>query len=482
MMLVMLPAFVWGQYTLGWARAFGGDGWDEANTCIETRDGDYMVSGFVKHQQHNMWIVKMRRNGEGRWGKIFADYYISACNSMIQTADSNIVVTGYAVRKREFQSNLLLMKIDTLGNVLWHKVYGGDGDEQGLSVIETHDGGYAVAGFTSSNQDADPNWYIIKVDSNGNLLWEKQFGSSNDDRALSIAQTYDDGFVITGYIGTPDGGRKLMSLVKLDNDGNDEWTQWYYINEWCAGTSVIATRDSMIVAAGYTKAFTITDYDVLLMKTDMQGDTIWTRTFGDEDWQEGTGVIEAYDNTFVVSGFSSSNKRDQSSFLMMKYDGNGNLLWHDAFKRKSQDYAKSIVETRDNGILLAGTTFSFGKGWDMAVLKMDNVERTEMKFTFPTDSLCTTMRNKIDFTLCLKSFGIPNNVKVFVNDKLQVTDSEFRKPTEDEKAEGCDFPLSYTVALTPGANVVRLEIRDYKNYIFDKQFIVYQLPKYEFVR
>ena len=249
-----------------------------------------------------------------------------------------------------------------------------------------------------------------------------------------------------------------MSIVKLDADGTDVWSQWYYINDWCAGTAIISTRDSMIVAAGYTKAYTITDFDALLIKTDMNGDTLWTRTFGDEDWQEATGLIEAYDNTFVLSGFTSSNRKDHSSFLMMKFDKRGNLLWHNSFKRKSQDYAKAIVETRDNGILLAGTTFSFGKGWDMATLKMQPEDRTELFFSFPNDSLSTTLRKTLDFEMCLQKLS-----------------AEARKG-------GCDYPLNYPVVLKPGKNLIKVEILDYKNYTFEKHIEVYRLPRYDFIR
>ena len=477
---LLQPLNPFGQYTMEWAHTFGGNGWDEANACIETRDGEYMLGGFAKLQEHLLWMVKVRRNGGGHWGKTFAEYFVSAANSIAETADSNLVITGYAIRKREFQSNLLLMKVDTLGNVLWQKVYGGDGDEQGAKVIEASDGGYAVAGYSTSNNDAEPNWYVLRTDKDGNKLWDKQFGGSSDDRALSIAETYDKGFVVTGYTGSGDGGRKMMSIIKLDAEGNDIWAQNYPVNDWSSGADIIATKDSMIIATGFTKAYTITDYDFMTVKTDMNGDTVWIRTFGDEHWQEGTSVIETFDNNFVVAGYSMSNIKDQSSFVILKYDKSGNLIWHYIFKRKSQDYAKSVVETRDNGLLIAGTTFSFGKGWDMAVLKMKSYERKEIVMDFPKDTLSTTLRKDVELRICLNGFGAPNGVKIFVNDIPQVAASEFRPPSEENKKNGCELPLSYPVSLTTGLNVIRLEVMDSRNYSFEKQISLYSLPRYDF--
>ena len=477
---LLLPLNAFCQYTMEWAHTFGGNGWDEANTCIETRDGEYMLGGFAKLQEHLLWMVKVRPGGGGHWGKTFTEYFVSAAKSIAETSDSNLVITGYAIRKREFQSNLLLMKVDTLGNVLWQKVFGGDGDEQGAKVIESSDGGYAVAGYSTSNNDAEPNWYVLKTDKDGNKLWDKQFGGSSDDRALSIAETYDGGFVVTGYTGSGDGGRKVMTIIKLDADGNDIWAQNYDLNDWSSGADIIATKDSMIIATGFTKAYTITDYDFMTIKTDMNGDTLWTRTFGDEHWQEGTSVIETFDNNFVVCGYSMSNVKDQSSFVVLKYDKSGNLIWHYIFKRKSQDYAKSVVETRDNGLLIAGTTFSFGKGWDMAVLKMKNYEKKEIVMSFPKDSVSTTLRKDAELRICLNGFGVPNNVTVFVNDIPQVAASEFRQPTEEDKKNGCELPLSYIVNLTTGLNVIRLEVMDSRNYSFEKQISLYSLPRYDF--
>lgn len=480
--LFFLPSAVLGQYTVEWAHTFGANGWDEANTCIETRDGEYMLGGFAKLQEHLLWLVKVRPQGGGHWGKTFAEYFVSAANSIAETSDSNLVVTGYAIKKREFQSNLLLMKIDTLGNVVWHKIFGGDGDEQGAKVIEASDGGFAVAGYSTSNNDAEPNWYVLKTDRDGNKLWDKQFGGSADDRALSIAETYDGGFVVTGYTGSGDGGRKMMSIIKLDSDGNDVWAQNYPLNDWSSGADIIATKDSMIMATGYTKAYSITDYDFMTVKTDMNGDSVWIRTFGDEHWQEGTSLIETFDNNFVVCGFSMSNVKDQSSFAILKYDKSGNLLWHYIFKRKSQDYAKSVVETRDNGLLIAGTTFSIGKGWDMAVLKMKSEEKKEIVMDFPSekDTLSTTLREQIEIRLCLNGFGVPGGVKILVNGIPQVSADKFTSPGANAKKTNCEFPLSYLLNLSHGLNVIRIEVSDSRNYIFDRQVLVYRLPRYDF--
>ena len=183
-----------------------------------------------------------------------------------------------------------------------------------------------------------------------------------------------------------------------------------------------------------------------------------------------------------MSGFSKSNKRDNSNFLMVKYDSRGHQMWEFNFKRKSQDYSKSIVETHEHGLLLVGTTNSLGKGWDFGVLKMENAEKTELQFHFPADSISATRQSAINVTLCLNSFGIPVNVKVFVNGQLQINENDFLPPTQADRDAGCDFPLSNDLALAYGENVIRYVVKDYKNYEFSKELKIYRLPKQRFVR
>ena len=470
------------QYSVEWAQGFGGDGWDEACTCIETRSGDFIIGGYAKLKERNMWIVKLYSDGRGRWGKAYEDYAVSAAHSMVETYDRNIVIAGYAIRKREVQSNLLVMKIDTLGNVLWQKLYGGTGDEEGYKIIETKDHGYAIAGYTTSNHEGKPSWYMVRLDEDGNKLWDKQFMEGDENRALGIAQTYDGNFVVTGYIGSDKGGRKNMIVIKMDDSGEEKWMQWFDFNDWCSGQSIIATRDSNIVVTGFTRAYSITDYDAITMKLTNDGDSIWVRTYGNEDWEEGTDIIETYDGAYVMSGFSKSNKRDNSNFLMVKYDSRGHQMWEFNFKRKSQDYSKSIVETHEHGLLLVGTTNSLGKGWDFGVLKMENAEKTELQFHFPLDSISATQQSAINVTLCLNSFGIPVNVKVYVNGQLQINENDFLPPTQADRDAGCDFPLSYDLALAYGVNTIRYVVKDYKNYEFSKELKIYRLPKQRFVR
>ena len=116
----------------------------------------------------------------------------------------------------------------------------------------------------------------------------------------------------------------------------------------------------------------------------------------------------------------------------------------------------------------------------MAVLKMKHYDKKEIIIDFPKDPVAATLRNEVEIRLCLNGFGAPNGVKIFVNDIPQVAASEFRPPSEENKKNGCELPLSYPVSLTTGLNVIRLEVMDSRNYSFEKQISLYSLPRYDF--
>lgn len=139
-----------------------------------------------------------------------------------------------------------------------------------------------------------------------------------------------------------------------------------------------------------------------------------------------------------------------------------------------------MIETRDNGLLLSGTTYSFGKGWDMAVLKMQNVDRSDMYFDSPRDSISAVLTDTLNFRVCLKSFGVPSSVRIIVNGTEQYSQSEFKK--QDRYSSSCEYAVGHLVKLSPGRNEVVFIVKDYKNFEFIKKRIIYLLPKYQFIR
>jgi len=224
-----------------WDKTFGGSYNDEANSIIQTTDGGYAVAG--QRANDDFWIIKLDENGNKKWDKTFGDRYDYKANSIIQTTDG-----GYAVAGQRANDDFWIIKLDENGNKKWDKTFGGRYDYEANSTIQTTDGGYAVAG-----QRAWDFW-IIKLDENGNKKWDKTFGGSYKDEANSIIQTTDGGYAIAGYTKSEGKVEKDFWIIKLDENGNKKWDKTFGGSYNDEANSIIQTTDGGYAVAGYTNS------------------------------------------------------------------------------------------------------------------------------------------------------------------------------------------------------------------------------------
>ncbi len=165
-------------------------------------------------------------------------------------------------------------------DTLWTKAFGGTNEDYGRSVQETSDGGYIIAGYTKSFGAGSYDVYLIKTDANGDTTWTKTYGGSNIDQGYSVEQTSDGGYIIAGNSKSFGAGLDDVYLIKTDANGDTTWTKTYGGSNIDQGYSVEQTSDGGYIIAGYTKSFGAGSYDVYLIKTDANGDTTWTKTYG----------------------------------------------------------------------------------------------------------------------------------------------------------------------------------------------------------
>jgi hypothetical protein len=164
-----------------------------------------------------------------------------------------------------------LVRTDANGNMLWNKTYGGTNDNLGYSVVETADGGYAIAGSTYSFGAGKVDVYLVRTDSAGNMLWNKTYGGTNEDAGCSVVETADGGYAIAGSTNSSGAGAHDFWLVKTDSAGNEQWNKTHGGIDYDYGWSVVQTADGGYAIAGYTNSSGAGNFDVLLVKTDENG-------------------------------------------------------------------------------------------------------------------------------------------------------------------------------------------------------------------
>src|SRR5437660_4291136 len=246
------------------------------------------------------------------WAKTYhATGAAETANSMKQTADGGYIVAGSTNSSGvPGHPHAWVLKLDALGNVVWQKTYGGVGPDRASSVDQTADGGYIVAGsFMNSTAGGTLPW-VFKLDPTGTIVWQKTFGSGFDS-FTSVQQTSDGGFAIAGWgtffltsCGCQQG--PVAWVVRLDTVGNLVWQQ-VYSTGWNYAYSISLTSDGGFVVAG--RAHQITDFsswDPLIFKIDPQGNLVWQKIFHGFYWEEVYSALQTFDGGFIVAGFTST--------------------------------------------------------------------------------------------------------------------------------------------------------------------------------
>jgi hypothetical protein len=199
-----------------WEKTFGGTKSDWGYSVQQTRDGGYIIVGWTESFGAgglDVYLIKVDANGNMQWSKTFGGG--DGGSSVQQTRDGGYIIVGWTRSFGAGLADVYLIKVDANGNMQWSKTFGCRGDDRGYSVQQTSDGGYIIVGYTESYGAGGEDVYLIKVDANGNMQWSKTFGGSGDDGGSSVQQTSDGGYIIVGWTRSFGAGWYDVYLIKL---------------------------------------------------------------------------------------------------------------------------------------------------------------------------------------------------------------------------------------------------------------------------
>jgi hypothetical protein len=360
-----------------WAKTYGGGtGYDRATAVQQTSDNGYIVAGYTDSfgaGNADIWLLKLDSSGIVQWQKTYGGTDIDAPWSVQQTSDNGYIVAGYTDSFGAGNADIWLLKLDSSGIVQWQKTYGGIADDYAFSVQQTSDNGYIVAGSTYSFGAGNDDIWLLKLDSSGIVQWQKTYGGTSTQYALSVQQTSDDGHIIAGCTYSVGTDSRDMWLLKLDSSGIIQWQKTYGGTDWDIAYSVEQTSDNGYIVAGDTDSFGAGLRDMWLLKLDSSGIVQWQKTYGGTDIDAPWSVQQTSDNGYIIAGNTFSFGAGGNDGWLLKLDSSGNVQWQKTYGGTDWDHAWSVRHTSDNGYIVAGYTDFFGTdNKDIWLLKLDS--------------------------------------------------------------------------------------------------------------
>ena len=338
---------------------------DIGYSILQVSDFEYIICGVWRSQDQSegdAFLLKLDSNGNVIWQQTYGGTKAEEAYSVQQTNDGGYILTGYTNSFGEGSMDVYLVKTDSEGILEWNRTYGGSSPDWAHSVIQLSGGEYVIAGHTASYGAGNWDYYLIKTDSLGNMIWNRTYGGINLDWAESIQQTNDEGFIIAGYTDSYGEGKYDVFLVKTDSEGNLEWNRTYGGPLYERAESVIRSTEGGYVIVGSTSSFGSGDVDIYLIKTDESGNQVWYNTFGGYSGDSGHSIEQTNDGGYIIVGDTWSYNRsiNAGEIILIKTDSDGNKIWNYVFgcsnPRNAEDEGRDVHQTNDGGYIITGHT------------------------------------------------------------------------------------------------------------------------------
>ena len=351
-----------------WETTIGGTGSEGGYSVVEAADGGFVVVGTATSAvagTADIYMAKTDKFGGVTWSKTFGG---SADDSgfCIQATPDGYIIAGGTQSFGQGLSDVYLIKTDLLGSAQWAKTYGGVEWEEGRSVIRTADGGYLVTGTARFSMN---EIYVVRTDAAGTEIRSHYFGANS---GMSIAGADGGAFTIAGGVLTVDSSDNVY-LVKADSLGRTLWQRNYGGIYRDVAHCVAAAPDGGSIVVGYSESFGAGLSDVYVLKMTSLGFLSWAKTYGGSGIEIGNSINPTADGGYIMVGTSGASDAFNTDLYVIKVGTTGNLAWDRRFGVGSQAVGRDVKQTSDGGYIIAGTKAIIGAPGDIYLIKTDAV-------------------------------------------------------------------------------------------------------------
>lgn len=353
-------------------RHYGGSGDEYGSLCLQTSDGGYIVVGTTDSYGaggYDIYLIKTNEYGDTVWTRTYGGTGNEVSSEIIHTADGGFAILGRTNSYGSGNNDCYLIKTNQSGDTTWTKTYGGIGNESAYGIVQTTDSGFLISGNTASFGPVTGSVFIVKTNALGDTLWTKIFYKQDVNTGYDIIQTYDNNYIIGVTLSNTVTTHDFM-LLKIDNLGDTIWTKVYDKggDDWLS--SIVELSNGDIVVSGRTNSIGYGGVDAFLARYNSIGDEIWFKTYGGANDDLGGKITLSNDSGIVFSGTTYSFGNGSGDVYLIKANLNGDTIWTKTYGGINYDMGGgSIIQTNDNGFITGGITESYGNGVQMFLVK-----------------------------------------------------------------------------------------------------------------
>ncbi len=390
-------AFNTSDIVIEWQSILGGAEFEASSVMKATLDGGYIVGGYansadgdveINYGALDFWVIKLTNTGEIQWQRNIGGSLDDILIDINETKEGDYLLAGnsysndHDLQNNFGKSDAWIVKLDINGNLIWQTNLGGSDIDRAHSIKQTTDGGIIVGAMTHSNDgdvsenNGNSDCWIVKLDGGGSLVWETTIGGSHYDRANSVHQTEEGNYIMLGVSYSDDGdvsgnyGDGDYWVVKLDPFGEIIWEQHFGGSDKEAPKEILPTVDDGFIVSGNSEssdgnvAGNYGSIDYWVVKLDANGNVQWENHYGGSKGEFLGSIYQTNDKGFIISGYSYSSDGDVSQNFgdedvwIVKIDNMGRIIWETSIGGSSGDFAGSIRQVKDGGHVFAGYTGS----------------------------------------------------------------------------------------------------------------------------
>jgi hypothetical protein len=342
-----------------WERTYGEAGDDRAFYAATVADG-FVVVGSSKsfHEGETAaWVLRLDSKGNVLWNRTFLEGDGSEFRSVLDLDDGFLLVGNVFLPSGNIDG--YVVRVDGEGSLIWNITLGGEKSDKLFSAVEAQDG-FVLVGLTYSF-GGDSEVWVVKIDGDGNEVWSKNYGGAMEDAGRAVALMEGNYCVVAGYTNSVDNGDYDFLLLKIDSSGNMAWNKTYGGLQSDKAYAIAETTGGCVVA-GDTRSKGEGESDAWIIKVDVNGELVWERTVGGKGFDMPTCIEVSSYQGFLAGGFTFSFGNGKRDFWLFKVDDDGNILWSCTVGRTEFEEAYAALEVAENEFFMAGWTNSIGQG------------------------------------------------------------------------------------------------------------------------